>query len=118
MSQDDSSSSDEEDESALTANIEDYAPGKYVLYRHTQRKVYVASIFEVAEKVTLKAVRKYGERNGRVTFCWPQIYLYIYVDQLQNEKLTALPDPVVDRRGSSVIFKRGVFGKLSLGDLE
>ena len=55
--------------------------------------------------------------NGRVTFCWPQIDLFFYVDQLQNEKLTALPDPVVDRRGSSVIFKRGVFGKLQLGEL-
>ena len=87
-------------------------------YKHTPRKVYVATIFEVAERVTLiKAARKYGELNGKVTFCWPQIDLFFYVDQLQNEKLTALPDPVVDRRGSSVIFKRGVFGKLQLGDL-
>ena len=74
--------SEEEDESAPT-NLEDYTPGKYVLYKHTPRKVYVATIFEVAERVTLiKAARKYGERNGRVTFCWPQIDLFFYVDQL------------------------------------
>ena len=113
--QDDSSSSEEEDESS-PADIKEYTPGKFVLYKHAPKRVYVTTIYEVASKVTLKAARKYGERNGKIT-CWSRIDLFFNVDQLCDEQLTALPDPVVDRRGSSVIFKRGAFGKVPLGNL-
>ena len=114
--QDDSSSSEEEDESS-PADIKEYTPGKFVLYKHAPKRVYVTTIYEVASKVTLKAARKYGERNGKITFCWPRFDLFFDVDQLGDEQLTALPDPVIDRRRSSVIFKRGVFGKVPLGNL-
>ena len=75
------------------------------------------SIVEVADKVTLKGARKYGIRNGKITFVWPLIHDVFTVDKLTSENAIALPDPVVDRRGTSLIFKSKAFGKVPLGHL-
>ena len=116
-SEDDISSDEdeEEDEDEEDANIDDYTPGRYVLFKYTKRQYYVSSIVEVADgRVVLKAARKYGDHNGKITFCWPSLDDIFPVNKLCNENATALPDPVIDRRGSSLIFKKSAFRKVSL----
>ena len=76
-----------------------------MLFKCTERQCYVSSIVEVADgRVELKAARRYGDYSGRITFCWPSLGDIFPVDKLCSESATALPDPVVDRRGSSLIF--------------
>ena len=56
----------------LCRNVKvDCSPGRYVLFRLTKKKYYVSSVVEVGEnQVILKAARKYGEHQGKIT-CWP-----------------------------------------------
>ena len=114
----DDTSSDKDEDDPVPANIDDYTPGRYVLFKFTQHQYYVSSIVEVAdERVTLKAARKYGEHNGKITFCWPSLDDIFPVDKLGDENATALPDPVIDRRGSSLIFKKSAFRKVPLSNI-
>ena len=79
----------------------------------------MSSIVEVGEsQVTLKAARKYGEHQGKITFCWPSINdIFPVVGGLHPENSTGLPDPVIDRRGSSFTFRKRVFGKVPFNNI-
>ena len=106
-------SSDEEEE---ISNVEECTPGRYILYKLTEHKYYVSSIVEYGDQcVTLKAARKYGEHQGKITFCWPTIDdIFTVKGGLNAENSLGLPDPVVDRRGSSLRFRKRAFGKVPL----
>ena len=97
---------DEEDEE--TPDVLDCSPGRYVLFRLTKNKYYVSSVLEVEEnQVILKAARKYGDHQGKITFCWPTIDdIYPVIGGLHPENSTGLPDPVIDRRGSTLTFRQ------------
>ena len=111
-SEDNISESESEQE---TPNIEDCTPGGYILFRLTNHKYYLSSIVEVGDNlVTLKAARKYGEHNGKMTFCWPSIDDVFSVTGLTEHNTTTLPDPVIDRRGSTLTFRTSAFGKVAL----
>ena len=88
----------------------------YILYKLTEHKYYVSSIVEYGDQcVTLKAARKYGEHQGKITFCWPTIDdIFTVKGGLNAENSLGLPDPVVDRRGSSLRFRKRAFGKVPL----
>ena len=85
------------------------------ILRH-QHKYYVSSIVEYGDQcVTLKAARKYGEHQGKITFCWPTIDdIFTVKGGLNAENSLGLPDPVVDRRGSSLRFRKRAFGEVPL----
>ena len=108
---------DKEDEE--TPDVLHCSPGRYVLFGLTKKKHYVSSVLEVQEnQVILKAARKYGEHQGKITFCWPTIDdIYPVIGGLHPENSTGLPDPVIDRRGSTLTFRQKVFGKVPLNNI-
>ena len=55
----------------------------------------------------LKTARKYGVTSGKMTFMWPSLD-----DIIDMEKLTA-----ENARGTSLIFKVKVFGKVPLNNI-
>ena len=80
--------------------------------------LYIATIFSVeSSKVTLKCARKYGERDGKITSTWPDLDDFVHLDNTSSEKVSPLPDPMIDRRGTSMTFKTKAFGKMNLGDI-
>ena len=99
--------SDEEEE--VVGNLEDCTPGKYLLFKLTDSKYYVSSVVELNDElVILKGARKYGESRGKLTFVWPHSD-DIFPVELSNNTIVPLPDPTIDRRGSSFVFRKSVF---------
>ena len=53
------------------------------------------------------------EHQGKINFCWPTIDdIYPVIGGLHPENSTGLPDPVIDRRGSTLTFRQKLFGKV------
>ena len=99
--------SDEEEE--VVGNLEDCTPGKYLLIKLTDSKYYGSLVVELNDElVILKGACKYGESCGKLTFVWPHLD-DIFPVELSNNTIMPLPDPTIDRRGSSFVFRKSVF---------
>ena len=108
-----------EEDLDMVFNTNPLSPGLFVLYKVEDRRFYVGCILEQLphDRFLLKFARKFGSRNGQVTFIWPD---NDHIDTLDSSVLqdmaTPLPDPATTRRGS-VIFPMNVFQKLPLTQL-
>ena len=91
---------DDDDEVEVLLNLEEYTPGRYVLYRFTDIQFYISSIVEVKDG---SAILK-----GTITFTWPGLD-DIFPAELTRDNVFPLPGPSVDRRGTSMTFKKSSF---------
>ena len=116
-SSDSQESESSDDEENITSCFEDLSKGNYVLLEYREKKYYVGSIVEYSvDNIVLKLARLYGVKGKQITFVWPHIDHVVVVENL-TEGIKCLPDPVADRRGSSLIFNLKSFGKLSLKNI-
>ena len=97
-------------------------PGQYAIYQYTEAKFYVAAIIEHLNnnQVLISCARKYGQRNKKVTFIWPEDEDNIIVDVHfpdGSSLLKPLAHPSFDRRGSSLTFPAKKFGNVPLSKI-
>ena len=118
-SSDDESSDEEEDAMCYLGN-DDLSCGRYVLYQWEDKSYYVSNVTGITSsegksEITLTLMKKYNVQGKKVYFIWPPRTHIVVIDDLPVSKcLQSLPHPMIDRRGSTVIYDAKQFNKIPL----
>ena len=111
----DSSDEESDDEMEILSNTASVCVGRFVLYQFMPKKFYVGSVVGQTETdKSVRLMRRYGMANNKVTFLWPDIDDIVVVDN-SDGALKGLPNPALNRRGTSVTLHTRAFGKIPTG---
>ena len=91
----------------------------FILYKFADRKYYVGCILEqiLDDQYVIKFTRKFGSRNGLITFIWPEDDdIQVKTSSDLQSMAAPLPDPATTRRGS-VLFPAVTFNKRPLNQI-
>ena len=127
--------SDEEDGSEQghvqqILSVDELTLNQFVLYKWKDGEHYVGTVDDVQltqieeeekeqnSKVSVGLMKKYFVRGRKAHFLWPTQPHSVEIDDLERSKcLRSLPEPTVDRRGTTVILDISAFGKIALNNI-
>ena len=94
-----------------------------MLYRWSGKEYYIGTVTDITVKdekyeITVSLMKKYSVRGNRITFNWPVVPHIVVIDDLPTSCcLRSIPVPIIDRRGTTVIYEIKNFSKIPINNI-